>query len=608
MFSLRQGFLLLACGLSIAAEPVRVVFPTDPSVLNAKVDLGAKGDGKTDDTAALQKGLDANKVLYLPNGTYRVRQTLVVKSALGPWLFGESRDGVILKLDDGVANCNSVLRTHPNESGKTSADWFMRNLRNFTIDVGNNPNTDGIRYYATNSGTLQNVRIRGTGKIGINSGFLDQSGPNLVQDVVVEGFETGILSQWIWSQTLSRVTIRNCRKVGLSVTANVVAAEDLTVENTPLAVLCDQPNDWYWWSGVVSIVGGKFTTSATDGPAILNKGVLYARNLKVQGYATAIQSAFHKTNVAGPDVAEYASNGTKQIFPGAVSALRLPIEREPSVPWETDPTKWECANEHGAKFGDNQDDSAALQKAIDAAAKAGKTTVYLRGVTGGDPNWYSLDQPVRVHGSVRHILGLGFGRVLGSAKGKFIVDDQSAAVVKFQSIDSFGGPPPVIENAGSRTLVVESSGVSVRGSGTGHIFMTDTPALLELTKPGQKVWCRQLNPEGKSDVGLVQNNGGQVWILGMKCEGEGVRVRTAAGGQTEVFGTFIYGPGLKETDQRPIFDVVDGRLSVLGLRELTFGGHTYRVKVREGRAGTIKSLGLEEGHGWIGWSAFHTGK
>lgn len=41
------------------------------------------------------------------------------------------------------------------------------------------------------------VSFIGHGKIGINAEFLDQTGPNLIQDAVVEGFETGIQAQWI---------------------------------------------------------------------------------------------------------------------------------------------------------------------------------------------------------------------------------------------------------------------------------------------------------------------------------------------------------------------------------------------------------------------------
>ena len=191
----RLASIAIAFLTATAAAQERFSFPDDPSVLDVKKALGAKGDGKADDTDILQRALDIGsgrdkegakqfgnkaRVVFLPNGTYRLTRSLVVKSAVGPWLYGESRDGVILKLDDGVKDVTAVLPTHPNEKGPTSADWFMRNLRNFTVDVGDNPGTDGIRYYATNSGILKNVRVIGKGKVGINAGFLDQSGPNLI--------------------------------------------------------------------------------------------------------------------------------------------------------------------------------------------------------------------------------------------------------------------------------------------------------------------------------------------------------------------------------------------------------------------------------------------
>ena len=607
------GLLLFGCAASLSAQTA--AFPRDSAVLNVKTDCGAKGDGVADDTVALQKGLDEScgmnggktKALFLPKGVYRVTQTLVVKNALGPWLYGESRDSVVIKLADGVKNCNSVLRTHPKEEGKTSADWFMRNLRNFTIDVGNNPNTDGIRYYATNSGILKNVRVIGRGKVGINSGFLDQSGPNLIQDTVIEGFETGILAQWIWGETLSRITIRNCTKQGVYVNATPVAIEDLTVENTPIAVFCDHPNDWYHWGGVVAIVGGKFTGGNPKGPAIVNRSLVYARSVKTKGFAMALQNEDATKNISGPDIAEYSSGGVKKLFDGPESALRLPIKREPALAWETNLNNWVCANDFGAAPGDNKDDTEAIQKAIDSAAKAGKTVVYLRGIGGGDPNWYNLEGEVRVHGSVRTILALGFGRVLRGKVGKFVVDDTSAPVVKFQNIDAFGGNPVILENrSANKTMVVESCGVKILGTGTGDIFATDCPSAVELQHPGQKMWARQLNPEGNDDVGLVRNNGADLWDLGLKCEGEGVRVKTSNGGRTEIFGAFMYDPGdLKKDDPRPMFDVTDASLSVMGLREIAFGGFMFTTKVRETHGGVTRSLKNDTEGGWIGWSLYN---
>jgi hypothetical protein len=605
---------LLALPPAAVADPPTYRFPADPWVLDAKRDLGAKGDGVADDTDALQKGIDLScgfnqrttKVLFLPNGTYKVTRSLVVKNALGPWLYGESRDGVVIKLADGSKGVTAVLRTHPSEKGPTSADWFMRNVRNLTFDAGDNPGTDGVRWHSTNSGILQNVRVVGRGPVGVNAGFLDQSGPNLLQDVTVDGFDTGVLSQWAWSQTLSRVTIRNSKRVGLKVEANVVASEDLVVENVPEPVRVQVPNDWHWWGGVLAMVGGTLTGSNPDGPAVFNQNVLYARGVATSGCKQAVRSTTPGGDVAGPTVGEYLSHPARKGFDAPDRGLKLAVKREPVVPWELDPARWECANDHGAIAGDNKDDTAAIQKAIDAAAAAGKTVVYLRGCGGGDPNWYTVDDEIRVHGSVRHVLGLGFARVLGGKNGRFVVTDESAPAVQFRHIDSFGGPPVTIENrSADKALVVESCGVTVVGTGRGDIFLTDCPARLELRSPGQKAWCRQLNPEGESDAGLVRNAGGDLWILGMKFEGAGVRVRTEAGGRTEAIGVFNYGPGLKDGDTRPAFVVADASLSVAGMREITFGKNPFAVKVRETRGGVTKDTAAAPNeHYWIGWPLY----
>ncbi|MCX7643393.1 MAG: glycoside hydrolase family 55 protein, partial [Armatimonadetes bacterium] len=80
---------LLACfAVSHVVTPMKgVVFPSDHNaVIDVKRDLGAKGDGVHDDTDALQRGIwlssghDAKntKVLYIPNGVYRVTRKLIV--------------------------------------------------------------------------------------------------------------------------------------------------------------------------------------------------------------------------------------------------------------------------------------------------------------------------------------------------------------------------------------------------------------------------------------------------------------------------------------------------------------------------------------------------
>ncbi len=596
----------------LVARTGQVVFPDDTSVLNARLHLGAKGDGISDDTNALQAGLDASSsragrtaILYLPEGTYRVTRTLVAGHGVGPWVYGASRDRVVIRLDDGVGtNVTAVLRTHPNDGRATSADHFMRNFRNLTIDAGDNPGVDGIRWFGNNSSILQNIRVVGNGRIGINSGFVGQNGPNLIQDAGVEGFETGIRCAWSWGQTLSRVHIANARSNAVHVTATCVAIEDLVTENCRTVLLNDYPNDWTWWGGVVALVGGHFSTSAGAGPAIRNTSVLYARDLRQTGYSAL-------TDGEAPGLAkeggsgEYLSHTAVRAFENSKAAgLRLPVKREPVVPWETDPAKWVCANEHGAVFGDNRDDTDALQRAVDAAAAAGATTVYLRGIGGGDPNWYTLEGEVRLRKPVRHVIGLGFGRIVAGPEGRFVVDDGSAPVVKFQHIQAFGGRGVIFENrSATNTLFLESCDGHVLGTGGGDIFMTDCPASVEMRSPGQSLWARQLNPEGTTDTGLVRNHGGRLWVMGVKHEGAGVRLVNDNGGEMEVFGMFNYSPGLEADDPRAAIETDESPFCLMAAKEVHFGGSSYPVKVRETRGGVTREVG--EGMAWAmytGWA------
>src|SRR5215472_16480468 len=60
---------------------------------NVKTNYGAVGDGVTDDTAAIQKGLNAlgptNPTLYFPAGTYRITQTLSLASQMHVNVIGQ---------------------------------------------------------------------------------------------------------------------------------------------------------------------------------------------------------------------------------------------------------------------------------------------------------------------------------------------------------------------------------------------------------------------------------------------------------------------------------------------------------------------------------------
>jgi hypothetical protein len=62
-----------------ATPPAITPLPTASTWVNATT-LGVKGDGSTDDTAALQKAIDQHPALYFPSGRYLLTDTLTLRS------------------------------------------------------------------------------------------------------------------------------------------------------------------------------------------------------------------------------------------------------------------------------------------------------------------------------------------------------------------------------------------------------------------------------------------------------------------------------------------------------------------------------------------------
>ena len=101
-----------AFALATASGAENLVFPPDAGVIDVtKPPYGAKGDGQTDDTQAIQQALNDHPnqgaIIYLPHGTYRIAATLKwphgsrggmeEKNTI---LQGQSRDGTIIRLKD----------------------------------------------------------------------------------------------------------------------------------------------------------------------------------------------------------------------------------------------------------------------------------------------------------------------------------------------------------------------------------------------------------------------------------------------------------------------------------------------------------------------------
>ena len=103
-------YLTVACLLGIFLSSAQPALPVLPWAMRSDwqsvASFGAKGDSVTDDTAALQAGLNfvaasrddasANKTLYFPPGTYLVTSTLLLTFSEGVLLLGTGRTTTLL--------------------------------------------------------------------------------------------------------------------------------------------------------------------------------------------------------------------------------------------------------------------------------------------------------------------------------------------------------------------------------------------------------------------------------------------------------------------------------------------------------------------------------
>jgi len=550
--------LLLVLGLnafpSFRAAAESVAFPQDSGVVDVTA-FGAVPDDGEDDTAAIQKALDGhpsgNHIFFFPNGEYHVSETLrparddgVTKRNI---FQGQNRQKTILKLIDGLNHDNAVIdfRAGP-------AQFFRNAVRNLTIDVGRgNPRASGLKFNASNQGTVSNVTIRSAdraGQVGLDLRHSDEVGPLFVRDLEVVGFEVGIWTGWqTASQTFEDVTLRDQKRVGWvnEASQSVFAHRVRSVNEVPAI-----------WNAPWKLPGsgqGKFvlvdavlkgTGKAKDVEAIRNQKSMYVRDVGTPGYRRALTNwqvgRRGNGSLDGREVEEYWANGSSdnrrggpfQLFPSPDCSLQLPIRDAPVPPLEPDRSQWDGPQNHNGLPNDGKDDTQAIQAAIDSGA----TTVYLPRGT------WTIDGEVILRGNVQRLIGTE-AHIAGRGKIR-IVDGRSKAVV----IERLQGGGVTYEHASQRAAVFRHLLGWTYKAGIdkpGDVYVEDVVGAPVVFR-NQNVWARQLDIEGdiedRADVeAKLVNDGGSVWILGFKTEDDGAHILTRNGGRTELLGALHVG-------------------------------------------------------------------
>ncbi|MFZ5829494.1 MAG: glycosyl hydrolase family 28-related protein [Planctomycetota bacterium] len=616
--------------------PQNVVYPPELYHHNGghviditKPPFTADPSGKTDSTKALvaaydfvaregRKSADRGYIIYLPNGTYRVSDTILYTGAplfgrgdrghesLSRIRFrGQSRRGSVIRLADaspGFAEgkARPVVSFGAHTQNNSVASSFFEDI---TIDTGRgNPGAVGLRFHGANNAAVRNVTIRagdGRGAIGLDMPIGACQG--LYTDILVEGFDIGIhvAHPLAKSLTFERVVLRDQRQAGVHLEDSLVSIRHLESRNNVPALWLTSA------AGQAVLIDSTLRANDSRDAAIqIDAGYAFVRNVETAGYRCAVREA-NQAVVSGAKIGEYVTGRPYTLFPThALHSLNLPIEETPRMPWDDDFSRWASVRSFGAT-GDGQTDDAA---AIQAAMRSGKPIVYFPYGT------YLIHRPIEIPPSVERVNFMfarpTASRELAAANGPGIfriTGDRSAAPLLVE--DLFAANPDGehrwFEHAGTRTIVLSDAhaqrgGMYFNSVPGGKVFLDNSSN--RVSRPstekrlcyhftGQQVWARFMDPEYSTPEVLV--DGGQVWVFGFKTEGCGPSFAVRGGGRLEVLGGIVNGYGVHQGDPAwPVLVVDDSEVTAV---LATGGPPTTDVRyfskiVEETRGGQTRTL------------------
>lgn len=594
---------LLALGA--AAEPL----PADSGIVNVR-DYGARGDGQNDDTAAILKAISASgedtgrafwqdRIVYLPDGTYRVSGTLLKRYGNGRFgsgliLMGQSEAATVIRLADRApgfgdsAQPRAILFTSskhldgtPTSGGKDyegkgeGNDAYMNAVEDLTIDTGQgNPGAIAIDYLANNIGAIRHVTLRaapGSGLIGLSM-TRKWPGPALIRDLTVRGFGTGIaVAQTEYGLTFENIRLDGQTSVAIRNNDNSLSMHGVTISGRAPAIANIGPK------GFVALADGHIGNAAAM--PFKNAGMMVLRDVAV-GDGRVMNGI-----LAGP-------RWTDKPPP---AGMPPPLDTPP--PPQVPVSRWISVAQFGAVPDPAKDSTEGLRRAF----ASGAAVIYLPHGT------YAISDSITVPATVRRILGMhstlkilaarqpGFSRTGGMLKVAAGGPSLSIERLAFDNTDM--GQQLAIEVAGSRDVVIKdvvAAGVGLldRKQTGGRVFMENVCCGRMQTAGAAPVFARQFDTEGGGT--RITNLGSPLWLLGLKTEGISTIVENHVGARTDIFGGLVYmvrtGPPV------PAFRNDGGWLSACFAEESLRPGSRYEVYLDDqGRsiaADTMPSRGL----------------
>ncbi|KAK6210577.1 hypothetical protein LQW54_006060 [Pestalotiopsis sp. IQ-011] len=406
-------------------------------------DYGAKGDGVTDDTAAINAAITAGgnrcgkgcasttetpAIVYFPAGTY------IISSSIIPYyftqLYGDPTSRPVLKATAGFSGFG-LIDGNPywtSDLNWVSVNVFYRQVRNFVIDTTNiAPGTaaTGMHWPTSQATSLQNIEFNmpttsGVVHVGL---FIESGSGGFMSDLTFNGGATGasmgnqqytmrnlvfnncgtaaIIQLWDWGWTYIGLSINNCGK-GIDISAGGSSDQDVgsitvidsTIVNTPV--------------GIVTAYSSS-SQPPTAGSIVLENISLQNVPVAVQGPNGTLLSGGTSTITGWSSGHRYTPNGPQSAV-GAITPNSRPsvllgsngrYYQRSKPQYETlAASSFVSVRSAGAKGDASADDTAAIQSAINSAASSGKV-VFI------DYGLYRLTSPISIPAGSK-IVGEGY--------------------------------------------------------------------------------------------------------------------------------------------------------------------------------------------------------
>lgn len=581
----RLFIVFLLCLVSFGLAQVE--FPIGSTVVNVtKAPYKAKGDGRTDDTEAIQQALDDHPngdfVIYLPHGIYRLTKRLTWPEAdkadesySRTILQGQSMGGTILQLDNNLQDFyDPDMPRAMIYTGKGPNPRRRNAIRDMTLRTGRgNAGAIGISFLANEQGTIKNVKVYSgdsSGIYGIDLGHAETMGPLMLKNVEVRGFDVGVSIRGKKNGvTMEHVTLGGQKKYGVDNNNQVVASRGLRFKGSVPAVYNHGPNaSLSLVDATIEYFKEKNSAPAT---AIINESQLFARSVMISKYQTKIKSKLkgYGEGIVGNEIIEFSTQPAKKICASPNQSMRVPVAETPEFA-EQKPDSWiTIAGDYGGKVSNGKDDAKAIQEAIDDGAE----TIYFP-----PGRQWTINRDVYIRNRVRRILGT---EASITGKGKFIIEDGAFNEITIERFSSFGGG--ITHNSKRAVLLkdITLKSYESRETGSGEVYMEDV-SVGTIQVNYQKMWGRQITMTGETKGPKIQNNGGTIWILGLTAQDGNTVLQNFNKGSAELIGVHVIASDKAKT--RPMFINDNSNLSIEGLRETLTNGNPFPKVIEESRA------------------------